>query len=285
MNSYKEKVENLKKEIASYVSDDVVIAFSGGVDSSLLLKTVCEASQAAGQGKVYGIFLHTMLHPSGDAEKAREVAQETGAEFLVLELNELEAAEIENNPADRCYRCKKYLFGELRKKAEELGVRTILEGTNEDDLHVYRPGIRAVHELGIISPLANAGFSKEEVRRLAKEYGISVSDRPSTPCLATRFPYGSRLSYEDMRRVEKGEAHLKGLGFYNVRLRVHKDIVRIEVDSDALKSLMNFRKEITAYLKNLGYTYVTVDLEGFRSGSMDIPSTLLQKEALSPPCL
>lgn len=285
MDSYKEKVENLKKEIASYVSDDVVIAFSGGVDSSLLLKTACDVSKAAGQGKVYGILLHTMLHPSGDVRKAREVAQEAGAEFLVLKLDELEAAGIENNPADRCYRCKKYLFGELRKKAEELGIRNILEGTNEDDLHVYRPGIRAVRELGIISPLADAGFSKEEVRRLAKEYGISVSDRPSTPCLATRFPYGSRLSYEDMRRVEKGEEHLKGLGFYNVRLRVHKDIVRIEVDSDDLESLMNFREEITAYLKDLGYTYVTLDLEGFRSGSMDVSIIPHLKEAAGPPCL
>lgn len=202
-----------------------------------------------------------MLHPSKDIERAKEVARETGAEFLVLELDELEAAGIEDNPADRCYRCKKYLFSKLREKAEELGTDHVLEGTNEDDLHVYRPGIRAVRELGIISPLADAGFSKEEVRHLAKEYGISVSDRPSTPCLATRFPYGNHLSYEDMRRVEKGEEHLRGLGLYNVRLRVHKDIVRIEVDPDAFKTVMNFRGELTDYLKNLGYTYITLDLK------------------------
>lgn len=270
MNSYKEKAETLKKEIASYVSGDVVIAFSGGVDSSLLLKMACDAARENEESKVYGIFLHTMLHPAGDIEKAEQVAKETGAEFIVLELDELGTAGIENNPEDRCYRCKKYLFGELLAKAKELGVRNILEGTNADDLHVYRPGIRAVRELGILSPLADAGLTKEEVRRLAGDYGISVSGRPSTPCLATRFPYGSRLSYDDMRRVEKGEAFIRELGFYNVRLRVHKEIVRIEVDSDAFEEMLNYKEKITAYLKELGYTYVTLDLEGFRSGSMDV---------------
>lgn len=277
MNSYREKAEALKKEIASYVSGDAVIAFSGGVDSSLLLKMACDAARENGEGKVYGIFLHTMLHPAGDIEKAEQVAREMGAEFIVLELDELEAAGIEYNPEDRCYRCKKYLFGELLTKAKELGARNVLEGTNEDDLHVYRPGIRAVRELGLLSPLADAGLTKEEVRRLAGEYGISVSGRPSMPCLATRFPYGSRLSYDAMRRVEKGEAFIRELGFYNVRLRVHKEIVRIEVDSDALEKVLNFKEEITAYLKELGYAYATLDLEGFRSGSMDVAVRTLQR--------
>lgn len=268
MNGCRCKEETLKQIMKSYASEDVAVAFSGGVDSSLLLKMACDAAEKTGR-KVYGIFLHTILHPSGDAENAEKVAKEAGAEFLVLHADELAAAGIENNPADRCYRCKKYLFGLLGKKAGSLGIQRILEGTNEDDLHVYRPGIKAVRELGILSPLAEAGFTKKEVRNLAKEYGISVSGRASSPCLATRFPYGARLSYEDMRRVEKGEAYLKKLGFHNVRLRVYEESVRIEVDPDALLTVLRFREELTAYLKMLGYIYISLDLEGFRSGSMD----------------
>ncbi|MEZ3434382.1 MAG: ATP-dependent sacrificial sulfur transferase LarE [Lachnospiraceae bacterium] len=269
MKSYREKVEELKRRMEGYSSEAAAVAFSGGVDSSLLLKMACDGAKETGQ-KVYGIFLHTMLHPAEDAGNAERVAKEAGAEFVVLKVDELAAAGIEDNPVNRCYLCKKCLFTELRKKAEELGVRRILEGTNEDDLHVYRPGIQAVRELGILSPLAEAGLTKKEVRSLAREYGISVSGRASSPCLATRFPYGTRLCYEDMRRVEKGEEHLKKLGLFNVRLRVHKDVARIEVDSDALLTVVHFRKEITDCLKKLGYTYVTLDLEGFRSGSMDV---------------
>lgn len=278
MKSYKDKAEDLKGIIESYTSEALAVAFSGGVDSSLLLKMACDGAKMTGQ-KVYGIFLHTMLHPSKDVENAAKVAKETGAEFIVQKLDELTAAGIEDNPVDRCYLCKKYLFGELQKKAEELGIRKILEGTNEDDLHVYRPGIQAVHELGIVSPLAEAGLTKKEVRTLAKEYGISVSGRASSPCLATRFPYGTRLSYEDMKRVEKGEEYLKKLGLFNVRLRVHRETARIEVDSDALLTVLHFRKEITACLKKLGYTYITLDLEGFRSGSMDVSFIPLRTKA------
>lgn len=259
----------LKEMLTEYVKEDAAVAFSGGVDSSLLLKMACDASKLTGK-QVYGILLHTMLHPSGEAKAAARVAGEAGAKFLVLSLDELEAAGIRENPADRCYLCKKYLFQELRNKAEELGVRTILEGTNEDDLHVYRPGIRAVRELGIISPLADAGLTKAEVRKLAEEYGIFVSGKASTPCLATRFPYGSRLTYEAMRRVEEGEAYLRELGFYNVRLRVHKDIARIEVDPGDIMTFASRREEIVSRLKKLGFTYITLDMEGFRSGSMDV---------------
>ena len=267
-NNYTQKKDLLRKRMAEYMTEDVIIAFSGGVDSSLLLKLACDASRVTGR-KVYGILLHTMLHPKAELEEAERVAQETGAVFRVLKIDELEGAGIENNPADRCYLCKRYLFGELLREAEQLGVSRILEGTNEDDLHVYRPGIRAVRELGIISPLADAGFTKADVRRLAGEYGISVSKKPSTPCLATRFPYGVRLSYEEMRRVEQGEAYLRSLGLGNVRLRVHDQLVRLEVDRDDMGKIMERREDAAAYLRRLGYVYITLDLEGFRSGSMD----------------
>lgn len=275
MDSYTEKKEKLRERIENCLLEDVVVAFSGGVDSSLILKMACDAAEESGS-TVYGILLHTMLHPSGDIKEAAKVAEEAGAEFQVLELDELAAAGIEDNPEDRCYHCKKYLFTVLKDKAEELGVRIILEGTNKDDLHAYRPGIRAVKELGIISPLADAGFTKEEVRRMAEEYKISVSGKPSAPCLATRFPYGTKLSYEAMRKVEQGEAYLKKLGFYNVRLRVHKNIARIEVDSGDMMTVITRKEEIITCLKKLGYTYITLDMEGFRSGSMDINLSLPQ---------
>jgi TIGR00268 family protein len=268
MGSYEEKREALLGRIAEYALEDMIIAFSGGVDSSLLLKLACDAVVKTGK-KVYGILLHTMLHPKAELKEAESVAKEAGALFRVLRIDELEGAGIEENPVDRCYRCKRYLFRELQKEAELLGVSRILEGTNEDDLHVYRPGIRAVRELGIVSPLADAGLTKSDVRRLTGEYGISVSGKPSTPCLATRFPYGVRLTYEAMRKVEQGESYLRSLGLGNVRLRVHGNLARLEVDTDEIGRVTERREDIAGYLKNLGYNYVTLDLEGFRTGSMD----------------
>lgn len=265
---YRCKIEAIKKQMDGFTEHAAVVAFSGGVDSSLLLRLACDAAKEK-QQKVHAIMLKTMLHPAGEAEDAEKAAKESGAEFRILKIDELYEAGIENNPKDRCYRCKKYLFQSLVQEAQRLGACYILEGTNADDLRTYRPGLRAVRELGIQSPLADTGFTKEEVRRLAGEYGISTAEKPSTPCLATRFPYGEKLTYEEMRKVEQGEAYLRKLGFYNVRLRVHKDIARIEVDSGDLETAVRCRKEITSYLKKLGYCYATLDLEGFRSGSMD----------------
>lgn len=268
MNNIDKRFEVLKKIIASYVKENVMVAFSGGVDSSLILKLSCEAAKESGH-KVFAVMLKTMLHPAKEVDQARTVAKEVGADFFVLQMDELNKAGILKNPVDRCYLCKKYLFGELKKEAEKLGARIILEGTNEDDLHVYRPGIRAIKELGIISPLAEAKMTKQDVRALAEEYGISVSKKASTPCLATRFPYGTFLSYEKMHKVEQGEGFLKSLGMYNVRLRVHEDVARIEVDAADMDKVIINRLEIAAYLKTLGYRYITLDVEGFRSGSMD----------------
>lgn len=269
MQDYVVKVKKLKEMIASYAEGDIVVAFSGGADSGLILKMACEAAERTGR-TVYGIFLHTMLHPAGEAESARKIADEVGAVFKILEIDELQEADIEYNPQDRCYRCKKYLFQSILKEAGKLCADVVMEGTNQDDLKAYRPGIRAVRELRIVSPLAAAELSKDEVRRLAAEYGLSISNKPASPCLATRFPYGTKLSDDAMRRVEQGEKILKEQGFCNVRLRVHGEIARIEVDSSDLQALVERRKEIISGLKKLGYTYVTLDLEGFRSGSMDV---------------
>lgn len=267
--TYEEKKQKLQKQMLVYAQGDMLVAFSGGVDSSLILKLAVQAA-AKTRHQVYGIMMHTMLHPMGEVEDARVTAEQIGAEFRVLEIDELKGADILDNPVDRCYRCKKYLFRNLIEEGEKLGVSVMMEGTNEDDLHVYRPGLRAIRELGIHSPLAEAGMTKAEVRRLAGELGVSVSNKPSMPCLATRFPYGTRISYEAMRKVDEGEAFIRSLGFYNVRLRIHNDVARIEVDVNEMPHLLEHCEQIVAKLKNLGYDYITVDLEGFRSGSMDL---------------
>ena len=157
----------------------------------------------------------------------------------------------------------------MRELAEALGIDTVMDGTNADDLQAYRPGLQALKELGIISPLAEAGLTKIEVRQLAKEYNLAAADQPSTPCLATRFHYGTVLVPEELEKVAAGEEYLRSLGFYNVRLRVHGDIARIEVDSVDMQVLLQYRQEVARHLRGLGFTYVTLDMDGFRSGSMD----------------
>lgn len=269
MGQYEEKCEPLFRILDKLTKENTAVAFSGGVDSSLLLKLACLRAKKQGT-YVYAIAAHTELHPSGDLEIAKRVAEESGAAFTVLKLQELKEADIVNNPVDRCYRCKKLLFKEIKRKAEELGAKVLIEGTNLDDTKVYRPGLKAIEELGIKSPLKDAGLTKKEVRKLAAAYDISVADRPSTPCLATRFPYGAVLSLEKMKKVEQGEAFLRELGLYNVRLRVHGETARIEVDEKDMPKLLESRKEVVEFLKGLGYWYITLDMEGFRSGSMDI---------------
>lgn len=266
---YEEKRDSLRVALAGYARNDVMVAFSGGVDSALLLRMAVEAAQKQGS-RVYAVTMQTRLHPLGEIREAEALAAEIGAEHVVIPVDELEDAGIGNNPEDRCYRCKKYLFLRILKKADERKAAVVLEGTNEDDLHVYRPGIRAIRELGIKSPLADAGMTKEEVRRLAAEYNMAVASKPAAPCLATRFPYGTELTCDKLKRVGEGEAFLTSLGLRNVRLRVHDTIARIEVDAEEFPVIIGYRDKIINVLNELGYSYVTLDLAGFRSGSMDI---------------
>ena len=236
------------------------------------MKLVCGAAKGS-KTNVYAVTMQTTLHPAAEITHAKKVAEEIGARHLVVPVDELAEAGMQQNPVDRCCRCKKLLFTKLIEKAAEYGISMILEGTNAEDLNGYRPGFLAVRELGIHSPLVQFGLTKEEVRAWAEELGLSVSNRPAMPCLATRFPYGTTLSYGEMRKAEQGEEYLRGLGLYNVRLRIYGDLVRIEADPEAFPILEARRLEIVQTLKMIGYRYITLDLEGFRSGSMDIGIT------------
>ena len=270
MITYEEKKRKLYENMKHYLQEDICLAFSGGVDSSLLLilaKSCVKEQQK--KSNIYAVTFDTMLHPSCDLNTAKKVAKEAEVFHQVLCVNELEQEEIRFNPEKRCYLCKKTLFSKLQEFAKSKGISIILEGTNEDDLHVYRPGLQAIHELGIKSPLAEAGFTKEEVRKLAKELGVSVAERPSTPCLATRLPYGTEISMGVLERIAKGEEYLHTLGFSVVRLRVHGEIARIEIPQKEFESFLKKSGEIIEELKKMGFDYITLDMQGFRSGSMD----------------
>lgn len=269
MGKTDEKKARLLALMEEYGRQDVCLAFSGGVDSSLLLKLAADSAAAHGT-TVYAVTFDSRLHPACDLENAKKVAAELGGVHVVVTVDELEMEEIRSNPPDRCYLCKKQLFGKLLEFAAEKQISLTMEGTNEDDLHVYRPGIRAVRELGVKSPLAEAGLTKAEVKALAAEYGISAASRPSTPCMATRLPYGAELNYEVLKQIEEGEAVLRELIGGNVRLRLHGDVARIETDGENLEKAVALRGQLISRLKALGFVYITLDLEGFRSGSMDV---------------
>ncbi|WP_024294112.1 ATP-dependent sacrificial sulfur transferase LarE [Lacrimispora indolis] len=261
--------KRLEQTMAEYAKEDICLAFSGGVDSSLLLKVAADAAGKTGKN-VYAVTFDSRLHPSCDLEIAARVAKELGGIHKVVSVNELEQEEIRFNPVNRCYLCKKKLFQSLKDFAQEQNIPYIMDGTNEDDLHVYRPGITALRELGIISLLAELHITKAQVKELAAWYGISVASRPSAPCMATRLPYNTEINYDVLSLVGRGEEFVSSLVKGNVRLRLHKDIVRMEVDREAMGELMEKSGEIISYLKELGFTYITMDLEGFRSGSMDV---------------
>lgn len=263
------KLEQLKDYISSLIEDGVCVAFSGGVDSSLILKIACDEAKRKGCS-VYAVTFDTRLHPTSDMKMAKEIAEEMGAIYKVIQIDEFSDPEIYYNPYDRCYRCKKLLFNSLRSFAEANSLNYIVDGTNYDDLSEYRPGIRALSELNIKSPLAELSIEKKEVRKMAGDLNIKSSNRPSAPCLATRLPYGAKLDWEVLKKIELGEEHLKSMGFEIIRLRLHGEVLRIETDKKFLMQILERRDEIIKYLKSLGFVYITMDMEGFRSGSMDL---------------
>ena len=248
---------------------NLTVAFSGGADSALLVKLATDCAGIHGT-KVCAVTVQTKLHPHHEMEDAKQLAEQMGAMHVCIAVDEFADERIAGNPVNRCYLCKKMIFQTILEKSAQLGFETVIDGTNEDDLHVYRPGIQALRELGIRSPLAEAGITKSMVRQWLNELGLAVAGKPATPCLATRIPYGEALDEGGLLRIGQGEKFLRDMGFANVRLRVHRQIARIEIDIEQMDRLMQNRQAVTDYLKGLGFMYVTLDLEGFRSGSMDI---------------
>lgn len=260
--------DELRNYMTEVTKNPVAVAFSGGADSALVLKAAVTEAKKGGT-PVFAICIQTTLHPMREADEAEKLAGKIGAEFHLLKVDEFKEAKIDNNPKDRCYRCKHYMFTKVKEFAKSLGAETVMDGTNADDLLVYRPGIKALTELGIKSPLAECHITKAMVRELLAQEGIEVANKPSAPCLATRFPYDTPLTEEKIRQVEKAEDYLKTLCVGNIRVRVHEDVARIEVDERQQGIVLVHGLEIVEFFRQLGYTYVTLDLAGFKSGSMD----------------
>lgn len=268
-------METLRAALRDLHETDAAVAFSGGVDSAVVLR----AALCALPGTVYVVFFKTALHPAAELDEARSLAQAMGARFECVLVDELREAEIENNPPDRCYRCKRLLFSKLRDFAAGRGVSLLLDGTNADDLNEYRPGLRALSELGVVSPLARLGFTKAEVRALAAAEGLKVAQKPSSPCLATRVEYHTPLRAEDLTAIAKGEETLRAMGYAAVRVRLHRSLARVEVAREDIPRAATESARIAAALRELGFCYVTLDLEGLRSGSMDLMLDGREKDA------
>jgi uncharacterized protein len=261
-----DKMRKLKEILKSM--NKVLVAFSGGVDSSFLLKM---AKDSLGEKDVLAVTATSPLYPQRELELAKKIVKEIGVRHILIESNELKIGGFSDNPIHRCYLCKKGLFSELRRVAEEEGFFHIVEGSTLDDERDHRPGKMAIKELGIRSPLKEALFSKNEVREASKELGLSNWDKPSFACLASRFPYHSKITEEELRRVEEAEEFLIGLGFKQVRVRHYRDLARIELYPEEIDRLMgkSLREKVVNHFKKIGYKYVTLDLQGFRSGSMN----------------
>ncbi len=255
--------------LEQHIREGIGIAFSGGVDSSLLLKIACDIGRK-NRLSVLAITFETKLHPHGDLEEARSIALGFGAIHKTIEVDEFTDPQIMYNPEDRCYRCKNLLFRTLISEAKQADYQFLIDGTNYDDRNAYRPGMRALKELNIHSPLLELEITKAQIRSLAAELGIPSSDKPSAPCLATRLPYGDKLDFDILKKIDLGEQYIKTFGFYNVRLRLHQDILRIEIDKRDFDKLIKHQVAVLSKMKELGFLYITLDLEGFRSGSMDI---------------
>ena len=266
---------NEKKAIAGFDKlrvllkgyESALVAFSGGVDSSLLLNS---AIAVLGRKMVLAVTFESPLNPQRELEDAARLAADLKVAHRVIAIDPCSDAGFTANQPERCYICKKLLFSSLLEIAENEGFNAVLEGSNADDPDDYRPGLRAVKELGVCSPLLEAGLGKAEIRFLSRQAGLPTWDKPSAACLASRIPYGEEITPEKLKQVAAAEIILREMGIEgNLRVRRHGSLARIEIDESAFKDVIARRREIEEKLRETGFSYVALDLSGFRSGSLN----------------
>ena len=263
-SALEKKIEELEAVVTPYGS--ALVAFSGGVDSSLALAV---AARALPKKRVLAVTSNNETYLPSELEGAKGLARSLGVEHLVVNTRELDNPNYANNPANRCYFCKSTLYSDLGKMAEEKGYACVVDGANKDDEGDYRPGRKAAKELGVVSPLAMVGIGKAEVREIARYLGLPTWDKPALACLSSRFPYGQKITPEKLAQVARAEEFMRRQGYKQVRVRHHGEIARLEVGTDELERAFREREKISAELKAVGFLYVTLDLAGYKPGSLN----------------